>query len=133
MLVQYLIPDFTPNSVPMYPTRILMAQTVISGSPRPLILPVLFYKPAIQFMLLSIDGCIVKFKKLITGSGSALHAPCQGKGSDDMNMKYLSGIAVLACLILATAPVQALSPGQDFNGPHYTLNIIGVPNTRGFS
>jgi len=56
--------------------------------------------------------------------------PYQGEGSDDMNIKYILGCSLLACLILATMPVQALSPGQDFNGPHYNLNIIGVQKDK---
>ncbi len=47
-----------------------------------------------------------------------------------MNKKYLWGIATVALLILATVPVQALSSGQDFNGPHYNLNIIGVSKDK---
>ncbi len=45
-------------------------------------------------------------------------------------MKYILGIAALACLVFATMPVQALQPGQDFNEPHYNLNIIGVPKDK---
>src|SRR5512139_1605820 len=47
-----------------------------------------------------------------------------------MNMKYILGIAALACLVLLTMPVAALQPGQDFNGPHYNLNIIGVSKDK---
>ena len=47
-----------------------------------------------------------------------------------MNSRYIFGTALLACLLLATMPVQALQPGQDFNGPHYNLNLIGVPQDK---
>jgi len=47
-----------------------------------------------------------------------------------MNMKCILGLAALACLVLLTMPVAALQPGQDFNGPHYNLNIIGVPKDK---
>jgi hypothetical protein len=47
-----------------------------------------------------------------------------------MKIQYILGLAVLACLVLATMPVQALQPGQDFNGPHYNLNVIGVPKDK---
>lgn len=47
-----------------------------------------------------------------------------------MNSRYVSGFAVLALFVLATMPVQALQPGQDFNGPHYNLNIVGVSKDK---
>jgi hypothetical protein len=47
-----------------------------------------------------------------------------------MKIPYILGIAALFCLVLAAMPAQALQPGQDFNGPHDNLNIIGVPKDK---
>lgn len=47
-----------------------------------------------------------------------------GRG-DPMRRLHICGLLVLIALLLATNPVQAVSPFQ-VNGPHYNLNIIGA-------
>jgi len=47
-----------------------------------------------------------------------------------MKVFHIGALVLLVALMFATVPVQALSPGQDFNGPHYNLNIIGVPKDK---
>jgi len=39
-------------------------------------------------------------------------------------------LVFFATILVATTPAMALSPGQDFNGPHYTLNVIGVQKDK---